>query len=663
MPLGQFAVRLEADFEVLDAITDAETAADPATERLHGDGNTVRHLRLRHGAPLPADPDLVRVSGEYRVGMQDQAFLGPESCLAEPTAVGGIHLRCSTQWLHIDRDQLAGALALRPEQLRLTLAGVGGAFGGREDLSVQAHACLLALRTGRPVAMGYPRRESFVGHVHRHSARLRYTHTATRDGRLLAVEADVLLDGGAYASTSPAVVGNAGCFAAGPYAVPTVHVDARAVYTNNPPCGAMRGFGAIQVCFAYESQMDKLAHALEMDPVELRRRNAVTTGSTMATGQTIHGPAPVVELLDRVAARPAAPPRSDGAPTVRGVGYALSIKNICKSGGVDDYGTARVRLYARPDGRPAALVHAAACEVGQGLVTVQQQITRTELGITDVELLPADTTVGDAGTSSASRQTWMSGGAVREACRRIRDELLARAATRSGHHRDDLRLDDGVVHTPSGAIAMTEILDAGIDQTAVFRHRTTSDLDENGQGDAHVAYAFAAHRVTVDVDVELGTLEVVEVACAQDVGKAINPLGVTGQMHGGIVQGLGLAVMEEIQVRDGHILNPGFTDYLIPTAADIGTHHLDIVEHPRPDSPYGLTGVGEPPMLSVPAAVAAAVRAATGKDIHRIPIRPHDLTAVRRAPRSPESGDLDRPPSARPMAEPVSRRSRRRHGR
>jgi xanthine dehydrogenase D subunit len=614
------------DFEVLDAITDPETAAEPATARLHPDGNLVRHLRLRHGGPLPDDPDLVRVSGEYHVGMQDQAFLGPESCLAEPTETGGIHLRCSTQWLHIDRDQLAGALGLPPEQLRLTLAGIGGAFGGREDLSVQAHAALLALRTGRPVAMSYPRRESFVGHVHRHPARMRYTHTATRDGRLLAVEADILLDGGAYASTSPAVAGNAGCFAAGPYAVPTVHVDSRVVYTNNPPCGAMRGFGAIQVCFAYESQMDELARALGMDPVELRLRNAVTTGSTMATGQTVHGPAPVAELLERVAARPPAPPRTDGAPTVRGVGYGLSIKNICKSAGVDDYGTARVRLFLGPDGRPAAQVQTAASEVGQGLVTVQQQIVRTELGVTDVGFLPTDTTVGDAGTASASRQTWMSGGAVQQACRRVRGELLARA----GCAGDDLRLQDGVVHTPTGPIPLAELLAEEIDETAVFRHRTTSPLDEDGQGDAHVAYAFAAHRVTVDVDAELGTVEVVEVACAQDVGKAVNPLGVEGQMHGGIVQGLGLAVMEEIQVRDGRILNPGFTDYLIPTAADVGTHHLDILEHPRPDSPYGLTGVGEPPMLSVPAAVAAAVRRATGAEIHRVPIRPQDLTATRR---------------------------------
>jgi len=615
------------DFEVLDAIIDPETATAPGMPKLHPGGNLVRHLRLRHGGPVPDAADLVRVSGEYEVGMQDQAFLGPESCLAEPTADGGIHLRCSTQWLHIDRDQLAEALGLPPERLRLTLAGVGGAFGGREDLSVQAHAALLALRTGRPVAMSYPRRESFVGHVHRHPARMRYTHTATRDGRLLAVEADILLDGGAYASTSPAVVGNAGCFAAGPYAVPTVHVDARVVYSNNPPCGAMRGFGAIQVCFAYESQMDELARVLGMDPVELRKRNAVTTGSTMATGQRIDGPAPVAELLDRVAGRPPAPPRTDGAPTVRGVGYGVSVKNICKSAGVDDYGTARVRLFLRPDGSPAAQVQTAASEVGQGLVTVQQQIVRTELGVTDVELLPTDTSVGDAGTSSASRQTWMSGGAVREACDRIRDELLARAGCTDG------RLENGAVVTPTGQIPLAELMDEAIDETAVFRHRTTSPLDENGQGDAHVAYAFAAHRVTVDVDVELGTIEVVEVACAQDVGKAINPLGVAGQMHGGIVQGLGLAVMEEIQVRDGHIQNPSFTDYLIPTAADVGAHHLDILEQPRPDSPYGLTGVGEPPMLSVPAAVAAAVRQATGADIRRVPIRPQDLTASSSATR------------------------------
>ncbi|MQA78609.1 MAG: xanthine dehydrogenase subunit D [Streptosporangiales bacterium] len=638
--------RVRVTYEPLPALTDPEIALSGDGPPLHEGGNLVRHLRIRRGAPRAGAA--VVVTGEYEVGMQDQAFLGPESCLALPAADGGVELHCSTQWLHVDQEQLAACLALPPDRVRLTLAGVGGAFGGREDLSVQAHACLLALRTGRPARMVYGREESFVGHVHRHPARMRYEHGADADGRLLYVKADILLDGGAYASTSHAVAGNAGCFAVGPYEVPSVEIDCRAVYTNNPPCGAMRGFGAVQVCFGYESQMDKLAAAVGIDPVEVRLRNAVATGSMMATGQRIEGPAPVAELLRRVEEMPLPPslPASGGADVRllpggvantthgegvrRGVGYGVSVKNICKSGGYDDFGTARVRVGVAGD-EIVASVHTAAAEVGQGLVTVQAQIVRTELEIPSVVVLPADTAVGDAGTSSASRQTWMSGGAVRQACVAVRGRLLDRAATALAEPVTGLRLAGGrIVSDRSGqSVDLRDLLAVeDVDETAVFRHRTTEPLDpETGQGDAHVAYAFAAHRAVVDVDVELGLVRVVEVACAQDVGKAINPPAVEGQMHGGIAQGVGLAVMEEIKVRDGRILNPSFTDYLIPTTMDMPSTRLDILELPRADSPYGLTGVGEPPLLSAPAAIAAAIRAATGREVPRIPVTPDALTS------------------------------------
>ncbi len=236
--------------------------------------------------------------------MQDQAFLGPESGLAVPDGEGGVDLYIATQWLHVDRDQLAASLDLPPEQVRLTLAGVGGAFGAREDLSMQIHACLLALHTGRPVKMVYGREESFFGHVHRHPARMRYEHGATRDGKLVFVRARIVLDGGAYASSSGAVVANAACFAVGPYVCPNASIDSYVVYTDNPPCGAMRGFGAVQTCFAHESQMDRLAAELGLDPVELRLRNAMVEGSRLPTGQAVEGPTPVAELLERLQAMP-----------------------------------------------------------------------------------------------------------------------------------------------------------------------------------------------------------------------------------------------------------------------------------------------------------------------------------------------------------------------
>ncbi|MCA3749510.1 MAG: molybdopterin-dependent oxidoreductase, partial [Rubrobacter sp.] len=291
--------KIKVEYEVLEPLADAEEAMKEGAPRLHLSGNLLRHIHIRHGEPESAEAEVV-VTGEYEVGMQDQAFLGPESGLAVPDGQGGVDLYISTQWLHIDRDQVAESLGLPPERVRLVLSGVGGAFGGREDLSMQIHACMLALETGRPVKMVYNREESFFGHVHRHPCRMRYEHGATRDGTLVYVRARIVLDGGAYASSSNAVCLNAATFACGPYRVPNAEVDSYMLYTNNPPCGAMRGFGAVQVCFAYEAQMDKLARALGMDPVELRIKNAIEPGDRFPFGQEVPPPAPVAELLERL---------------------------------------------------------------------------------------------------------------------------------------------------------------------------------------------------------------------------------------------------------------------------------------------------------------------------------------------------------------------------
>src|SRR3954469_20970332 len=613
------ADRIEVDYEVLEPLVDPEYALSPDSPPLHPGGNLLRHVPINHG-PEPGAPDVV-VTGEYEVGMQDQAFLGPESGLAIPAEDGGVDLFIATQWLHVDRDQVAAALDLPLDKVRFTLGGVGGAFGGREDVSMQIHACLLALHTGRPVKMVYGREESFFGHVHRHPARMRYEHGASRDGRLAYVKAWILLDGGAYASSSTAVCSNAASFAAGPYEMPSARVDGYVVYTDNPPCGAMRGFGAVQTCFAYEAQMDKLAAALDMDPVELRRLNALSTGSTLITGAPINCPAPVAELLERVRDVPM-PAGDGGVPggvanvthgegVRRGVGYAIGFKNIGFSEGFDDFSTARVHLSAA-GGEPLVEVHTAAAEVGQGLVTVQGQIARSELGVDNVLVLPADTRVGSAGSSSASRQTHMTGGAVQAACRAVRERLEERAAGRA--------LDPGTI--------VELVADDPIEETREYHHRPTQPLDDRGQGDAHVTFAFAAHRAVVDVDTELGLVRVVEIATAQDVGKAMNPQAVEGQIEGGIAQGLGLALMEEIQVVDGLVRNASFTDYLIPTVLDMPPVELDILELGDPDSPYGLRGIGEPPTISSTPAVVAALRAATGKPLARVPVRPDDIVGL-----------------------------------
>jgi CO/xanthine dehydrogenase Mo-binding subunit len=614
---------IRVDYEPLAPIADAETATEQ--EPLHperptmGHGyrddprpNIVRSLVIRHGDPdVEAD---VSVAGVYEVGIQDQAFLGPESGLCVPDGEGGVDVYVATQWLHVDRDQVAPCLGLKPEQVRIHLAGVGGAFGGREDLSMQIHGSMLALHTNRPVKIVYNREESFVGHIHRHPAKIWMEHRATRDGKLVNVRVRILLDGGAYASSSTAVTSNAASFACGPYHVDNALIESLCVYTNNPPCGAMRGFGAVQVCFAHEAQMDKLAAALDIDPIELRLLNALQSGDTMPTGQKITGTLPVAEVIRRAAALavpeqeelprdPLRLPGGSGNTTrgegvKRGVGFAVGFKNIGYSEGFDDYTAARVRLNA--DG--SAEIHCAAAEVGQGVAGVILQVARTELGTEDVTLAPHTTaTVGSAGSASASRMTWMASGAVRDACRAALEE------------RD--RNGGGEV-----------------DVERIYRHPRTSPLDpETGQttGErSHVAYACAAMRVVAEVDVELGLTRIVWIGTAQDVGKAVNPQAVTGQIEGGTAQGLGLALMEEIQTRDGLITNASFTDYLIPTTLDMPPVVSELVEHPDPDAPYGVKGVGEPPTVVSTAAVVSALRVATGRELTRVPVRPDDIVGL-----------------------------------
>jgi xanthine dehydrogenase D subunit len=658
------ASKIVVDYDVLDPVTDPVAALGPGAPTLHPGGNLVRHLKIRKGDPAPRAE--VVVTGRYEIGMQDQAFLGPEAGLAVPDGTGGVDLFVSTQWLHVDQQQVCAALGLPPDRVRLTLAGVGGAFGGREDLSMHVHACLLALHTGKPVKMTYSREESFFGHVHRHPALIAYEHGADRDGALVYVKATIHLDGGAYASSTSAVVGNAGTMGAGPYVVPNAHIDAYGVYTNNPPCGAMRGFGSVQAAFGYEAQMDKLAAALGMDPVEFRRRNAMEQGSTGPTGQVIDSPAPVAEMLRRVEQMPL--PAGDGSPEPsaapdlrllpggvgntthgegirRGIGYAVGYKNVGFSEGFDDYSTAWVRLEVVV-GEPVVTVHTAAAEVGQGLVTIEQQICRTELGVSNVVVVPKDTGVGSAGSTSASRQTYVTGGAIKAACEIIRSHLLKKIADElasggsGGSSRPerspaagDLRMAEGQIWSdgpePLGTIA-SFVGDEVFEETVQWRHRPTQPVDpETGQGSAHVQYAFAAHRAVVDVDTELGLVKVVALDCVQDVGVAMNPQAVIGQIQGGSAQGLGLAVMEEIQVSDGMIRNPSFTDYLIPTILDVPPMRIDVLEHPDPHAPYGLRGVGEPPTISSGPAIVAAIRAATGLDLARVPVKPEDITGTR----------------------------------
>jgi CO/xanthine dehydrogenase Mo-binding subunit len=487
--------------------------------------------------------------------------------------------------------------------------------------------------------MQYGREESFFGHVHRHPAKVWMKHHATAEGEIVKIEARFLFDGGAYSSTSAAVLLNGITHTQGPYRCPNAIVEGFASRTNNPPCGAMRGFGVVQACFAHEGQMDKIAEAAGISPVAVRLLNAIRTGDTLITGQILESVAPVERCIRETDALPLPPPlptdahelllpggsglTADRRHIVRGIGYGVSIKNIMYSEGFDDYSTARCILQ---DG--VATIKFATSEVGQGFVTLAPQIARSVLGVDEVITETIDTQIGSAGSTSASRQTWMSGGAMDGACRMVRERLFEHVA--AIHKLDALQLaieNTDVIDTRGNLrIPVTEA-SSGVrfEETFEYHHRPTEDLDENGQGNCHVAFAFVAHRAVVDVDPELGLVKVVQIATAQDVGRVLNPLSVLGQIEGGIAQGLGLAVMEEIIVQDGKVRNPSFTDYLLPTALDAPTVIASMIEEPDPQAPMGAKGVGEPPCISVTPAIVAAIRNAVGKSIDRCPVRPQDI--------------------------------------
>ena len=641
---------IEVNYEILQPLLDPEVAISGEHDPIHPDGNLIRHQHIVHGDPAATGP--IVVEGTYEIGMQDQAFLGLEAAIAHPDPGGDAgELHVATQWLHEDQGQIAACLGFPNEKVRLVLGGVGGAFGAREDISLQVHTCLLALRLGRPVRMAYSRAESFLGHVHRHPATIWMRHHAEADGTLINVEARFVFDGGAYASTSSAVLINGITMTQGPYRCENGTVDGYAVRTNHLPCGAMRGFGAVQACFAYESQMDKIADAAGVAPEEVRLRNAMRTGDTLLTGQPVLNVAPVEECIRETSALPlpdepvgghpladgsadamklpgGAGRTADAADIVRDIGWGVSIKNLMYSENFDDYSTARCRLA---DG--VATLKFATAEVGQGFITIAGQIARTVLGVDDVVLDTIDTQVGSAGSTSASRQTWMSGGAVDAACRAARERLFESVG--AAHDIEPIRLMiDGtdVIDTAGDLrIPVTEA-SAGleIDETVEYHHPKTDDLDENGQGNCHTAFAFVAHRAVVDVDPELGLVKVIQIATAQDVGNALNPLSVTGQIEGGIAQGLGLALMEEIIQIDGVIRNPNFTDYLLPTFLDMPPVLATLIEQPDPHAPLGAKGVGEPPCISSTPAIVAAIRdalrqAGAERPLNRVPVRPSDI--------------------------------------
>ncbi|MEV4558993.1 xanthine dehydrogenase family protein molybdopterin-binding subunit [Kitasatospora sp. NPDC049285] len=633
------AAAIVVEYEPLEPVTDPEASfhAPP----LHPDGNLFRHLPLRTG-----DPDAIGeivVEGLYQVGRQDPAPIGAEAGLAVPRPDGGVELHLSSTDPHGDRDRTAACLGLDPDRVRLVVTGVPGATSDREDLSFQVTLALLALRTGRPVKMALTRAESFQAHTSRHPALLRYRHHADAEGRLVKVEAQILLDGGAYADVSAEALAAAVAFSVGPYTCPNVFVDAWAVRTNNPPAGRMRGEGALQTCFAYESQLDQLAKQIGVDPVEIRRRNAMATGDPLPTGQAVTCPAPVAALLDAVSdsplpALPVDDPEADwllpggpggaGDPTAvrRGIGYAVGMVHMLGAEGEDEVATATVRVSG-----DHATVICAAVDSGQGFATLARQIVQSVLGVSEVYIAPVDSDQSAAGPAARGRHTWVSGGAVERAALMVRHQMLQPIAADFGMSVELLTITDGKISSYDGVLGMpvSEALEGReLWATAQCRPHPTEPLDpETGQGDAFVSIAFCAMRAVVDVDIELGAVRVVDVTVAQDVGRALNPRQIEDRIEAAVAQGVGLALLEDLRTDNGVLLNPSLTGYRLPTALDTPDIRIAaLLEERDVVATFGAKAVSAVPAVVAPAAIAAAVRAATGLPVGRLPIPPEDAT-------------------------------------
>ena len=618
---------IEVEYEPTPGVFTPETALAPGAPAVHGTGNLLAHWHIARGDVARALTDAaVVVEGDYTTQMVDAAYLEPESGVAWIDSDGVITIRLSTQVIEHFRD-VAEVLQVPQNRVRVIGTYLGGGFGGKEDVTVEAYLGLLALKTGRPVKMVWTRHESLLSRAKRHPYRLRYRTAANARGEVVAQQIDLLADAGAYAYLSALVLLYSTVTAAGPYRVPAVEVDARVAYTNNPPTSAMRGFGAMQTVFAYESQMDRVARTLGLDPVAVRHVNSLRRGDTLPVGQVIETHVAIPELSERVwaALGPPTPPR---APHVRvGRGLACNFQPYGRIVWLHDWASAWVGFEM--DG--SLVVRCGCPDVGGGQASSLCQIAAEVLGVSlsRISVHVSDSALTPlAGTTTASRQLYMSGNAVLKTARELRAPLLGVAATMLGADVDAIDMEeDGVVTHDGRALPMTDVLRecarTGVPRShlGVYHAPAGEPVDlAKGSGKVFPDYTFGAHAAEVEVDTETGVVRVLRYAAAHDVGRAINPQSVEGQIEGGAVQGLGYGLMEEVVLEDGINLTTSFSTYLIPTAVDVPDVRALVIESGEGLGPFNARGIGEPPIGPPAAALANAIEDATGVRITRLPI-------------------------------------------
>ena len=624
---------MEAEYESLPVVSDPVQARSAGAPRLHRDGNLLKHIKVRKGdVDTGLNEAPVVLERTFHTPIMEQAFLEPECSIARPLADGRMEVYVGSQIPYSDREQIAASLGVPQESIRVIGMLVGGGFGGKEDIAGQIHAALLARATGLPVKVLYDRHESLLVHPKRHATQIRVTLGAGRDGSLLAVQTELHGDTGAYASLGDKVMTRATTHSAGPYVIPHVRADCYAMYTNNPPAGAFRGFGVTQSCFAIESVMDELAAELGVDPIDLRRRNALRVGTETNTGQRLSESVGLVECIDRVEAELRG--RLEGDPFVaravpeaptrrRAWGFAVAYKNTGLGGGAADKAGAQVELHE--DG--SLEVRTASAEIGQGLVTVLQMIASEEMGVPleRVRVLLSDTDLTpDGGPTTASRQTFVAGNAVLHAARNLRRATAATAAEHLDGPPGEVRFIEGSAQVgarrvPLGTVAAWMRAE-GRPLCSSYEYWAPETQPLGSGGDIHFAFAFAAQAAEVEVDLETGEVRVLQVIAANDVGRALNPLGLQGQVEGGVMMGIGSALTEEFIVDQGVVYTDRLARYRMPSIVHTPGITSIVVEHPVASGPYGAKGMGEIVSIPTPPAITNAIFNACGVRIRRLPV-------------------------------------------
>lgn len=624
---------IEVVIEDQPAISDPVQARKTEAPDLHPAGNLLKHIKVRKGDMEQGfqEADLI-LEHTFHTAITEHAFLEPECSIACPLPDGRMEIYVGSQIPYSDRHQVARALNWQEERVRIVGQLMGGGFGGKEDIAGQIHAALLANATGKPVKLLFDRHESLLVHPKRHATQIRVKMGARLDGCLTAVETELYGDTGAYASLGEKVLTRATTHSSGPYVIPHARADCYAMYTNNPPAGAFRGFGVTQSAFAIESMMDMLAERLSMDPIELRRLNALRVGSQTNTGQILRESVGLLECLQGVEVEmnrlsdgnPYQPKPVEGAPhLVRAWGVAAGYKNTGLGGGSPDKAGAEVELFT--DG--TLEVRTSSAELGQGLVAVLQMIVAEEFSqppagvrvvVMDTDLTP------DGGPTTASRQTYVTGNAARLAARTLRQAAVTTLAEKFDQPPDKIRFVEGLAQVNGNSIPLGEIVAAmraeGREPRAMYEYWAPETRPLGRGGDMHFAFSFAAQAAEVEVNQLTGEVKVLRVIAANDAGQVINPLGFQGQVEGGVVMGVGNALTEHFIVEQGQVFTDRLARYRMPSIVQTPEIISIVVQHPTADGPYGAKGVGE--LVSIPTtpAITNAIYHAVGVRIDRLPI-------------------------------------------